>query len=187
MSPANLRYQKGGQAGSFPFCPRSFDRAVMGSLKLLILSSYTDVGHGTVPGCHDGSQGEVVRPGGKDALFSSRLADQKNPLSIRLSSSQLVYAYMPSRILSCVYLAIIFAGRPDVGNGVSAALLCGNDYAVPSPCLSENVASAPLRVVYLDKQYTTQNQAAIAKIESLGLNYTFGSSCEHKSTAVPEW
>ena len=94
---------------------------------------------------------------------------------------------MHSSSLTCISLLLLFAGRPDVVNGASADLLCGTDYVVPSPCLSARVRSSPLRVVYLDKQYTTQNHAAIAKVESLGLNYTFGKTCELQSTAVPEW
>ena len=60
-------------------------------------------------------------------------------------------------------------------------------YASSSGCIFSAIQNTPLRVVYLDKQYVTQNQAAIAKATALGLNYTFGKTCENPTTAVPEW
>jgi hypothetical protein len=45
----------------------------------------------------------------------------------------------------------------------------------------------PFRVAYLDKQYITQNQAAVAKVSALGGKYAFGKTCDNISTAVPEW
>ena len=43
--------------------------------------------------------------------------------------------------------------------------------------------ASKLRVVYLDKQFVTQNQAAIAKVAK----YAFAKTCETPATAVPEW
>ncbi len=57
-------------------------------------------------------------------------------------------------------------------------------YASPSGCILQQMKSAPLRVVYLDKQYVTQNQVANAKV---GDSYIFGRTCENAKTAVPEW
>jgi hypothetical protein len=44
-----------------------------------------------------------------------------------------------------------------------------------------------LKIVYLDKQFVTVNQAAIATIRSFGRPYVFASTCESDLTAVPEW
>ena len=64
---------------------------------------------------------------------------------------------------------------------------CTSTYPGSSSCSFELKKSSPLRVFYLDKQYVTQNQAAIAKAASLGMNYTFANTCESHSTALPEW
>ena len=49
------------------------------------------------------------------------------------------------------------------------------------------IQKGPLRVIYMDERYVTQNQAAIAKIQGLGLNYSFGETCDDPATAVSEW
>ena len=54
-------------------------------------------------------------------------------------------------------------------------------------CTRSKMRSVPLRVAFLDKQYVTQNQAAINKIASLNMQYSFGKSCDSALTAVPEW
>ncbi len=60
-------------------------------------------------------------------------------------------------------------------------------YASPTGCILQAMRATPLRVVYLDKQYVTQNQAAIEKAKSLGRSYAFASTCEKAATALPEW
>jgi hypothetical protein len=47
--------------------------------------------------------------------------------------------------------------------------------------------SSPLRVVYLDKQYVTQNHVVISKMKELGKPYVFASTCQREATAIPEW
>jgi hypothetical protein len=72
-----------------------------------------------------------------------------------------------------------------VGLGCDTANIGG--YASPNGCTLQAMRATPLRVVYLDKQYVTQNQAAIEKAKSLGRSYVFASSCEKAATALPEW
>ncbi len=54
-------------------------------------------------------------------------------------------------------------------------------------CALKKIQSKPLRVVYLDKQYVTQNNVVISKLEQLNQSYVFASTCEKASTAIPEW
>ena len=75
-------------------------------------------------------------------------------------------------------------GNSNSSNCVDASTM---GYANPSSCTMMEIQNGPLRVVFLDKQYVTQNQAAINSATAKGINYTFGSTCEHASTAVPEW
>jgi hypothetical protein len=76
-----------------------------------------------------------------------------------------------------------------VGDNVSAS--CQQEsivgYDSPNGCVRAKMKSSPLRVAYLDSQYVTQNQAAIARTKALGMNYIFDYSCESSATAVPEW
>ena len=75
-------------------------------------------------------------------------------------------------------------GNSNLSSCVDASTM---GYANPSSCTLMEIQNGPLRVVFLDKQYVTQNQAAINSATAKGINYTFGSTCEHASTAVPEW
>jgi hypothetical protein len=54
-------------------------------------------------------------------------------------------------------------------------------------CALKKIQSKPLRVVYLDKQYVTQNNVVISKLEQHNQSYVFASTCEKASTAIPEW
>ena len=60
-------------------------------------------------------------------------------------------------------------------------------YASPRSCILSKMQSMPFRVAFLDKQYVTQNQPAVDKVTSMGLQYTFGQTCDRASTAIPEW
>ena len=60
-------------------------------------------------------------------------------------------------------------------------------YASEKNCVLLNMRTSPLKVAFLDKEYVTQNQAAVNKISSLGMQYEFGKTCDQESTAVPEW
>jgi hypothetical protein len=98
---------------------------------------------------------------------------------------------MPSHLARCCCLVASLAqqlrsvrGDP-VGLGCDTANIGG--YASPNGCTLQAMRATPLRVVYLDKQYVTQNQAAIEKAKSLGRSYVFASSCEKAATALPEW
>jgi hypothetical protein len=51
-------------------------------------------------------------------------------------------------------------------------------------CVLSDVAGYPN---YFDKQYVTQNQAAIARVKELGSKYSLGQTCENALTAVPDW
>lgn len=54
-------------------------------------------------------------------------------------------------------------------------------------CILNSIQTNQLKVVYLDKQYVTQNQVAIAKAKANGNSYAFAKTCENPATAVPEW
>jgi hypothetical protein len=60
-------------------------------------------------------------------------------------------------------------------------------YDSPESCKLKEIQSKPLRVVYLDKQYVTQNSVVISKLEQLNQSYKFASTCEKHETAIPEW
>ncbi len=51
----------------------------------------------------------------------------------------------------------------------------------------KGIKSKPLRVVFLDKQYVTQNKVVISKMEQQNLSYVFANTCEKPATAIPEW
>ena len=80
-----------------------------------------------------------------------------------------------------------YANCDSSGNSSSCNTVNVLGYASQDSCTFQDMMSTPLRVVYLDKQYVTQNQAAIARAKALGKTYTFGKFCESISTAVPEW
>ncbi len=60
-------------------------------------------------------------------------------------------------------------------------------YSSKNGCRLKQMKENPLRVVYLDKQYVTQNNAAIQRIKSKNQEYFFAKTCETPATAVPEW
>ena len=95
-----------------------------------------------------------------------------------------------------------FPGRALDGLGVLliAAHICAVHGSLASPdcvsqghagnrseCSRRSVKSSPLRVVYLDKQYVTQNQVVISKMKELNQTYLFASTCQKQATAIPEW
>ena len=59
-------------------------------------------------------------------------------------------------------------------------------YSSPNGCRLKQIKSSPLRVVYLDKQYVTQNDAAIAKMKSLNKDYFYAKTCESRDS-ISEW
>ena len=60
-------------------------------------------------------------------------------------------------------------------------------YGSQNNCILQEIQATPLRVAFLDKQYVTQNQAAIDSATARGITYAFGKTCENAKTAVPEW
>ena len=60
-------------------------------------------------------------------------------------------------------------------------------YDSPKGCALQGIKSKPLRVVYLDKKYVTQNQVVISIVEKLNQSYVFANTCEKSATAIPEW
>jgi hypothetical protein len=88
----------------------------------------------------------------------------------------------PLFLLSCILLQEHAAlGNP----GCNDQAVTG--YSSLDGCTAQELKTKQLRVVYLDKQYVTQNQAAIAKAKDLGRSYAFASTCEKAATALPEW
>ena len=43
-----------------------------------------------------------------------------------------------------------------------------------------------IRVLFMDKAFVTSNPAAVAKVNSMGKQYTPGATCDSPATAVPE-
>jgi hypothetical protein len=61
-------------------------------------------------------------------------------------------------------------------------------FSSPEGCRLKEMKASKLRVVYLDKQYVTQNNAAIQHADSSSnKSYVFGHTCETAATAIPEW
>eukprot|EP00291_Cryptomonas_curvata_P019850 CAMPEP_0172158522 /NCGR_PEP_ID=MMETSP1050-20130122/4420_1 /TAXON_ID=233186 /ORGANISM="Cryptomonas curvata, Strain CCAP979/52" /LENGTH=503 /DNA_ID=CAMNT_0012827925 /DNA_START=62 /DNA_END=1573 /DNA_ORIENTATION=+ len=81
------------------------------------------------------------------------------------------------------FLAAFLQGALCDANSSECVPASVGGYASPSGCILQQIRSTPLRVVYLDKQYVTQNLAANAKV---GDSYIFGRTCENANTAVPE-
>jgi hypothetical protein len=59
-------------------------------------------------------------------------------------------------------------------------------YSSPNGCRLKQIRSVPLRVVYLDKQYVTQNDKAIAKMKSLNKEFIYSKTCESRDS-IAEW
>jgi hypothetical protein len=76
-------------------------------------------------------------------------------------------------------------------HGVSGSSSCisglEGGYGSMNNCDLRGIQSKPIRVVYLDKQYVTQNQVVISKMKELNKPYVFASTCEKEATAIPEW
>ena len=86
--------------------------------------------------------------------------------------------------------ALQILGSADATSNSSAAnckLQSTVGYASTAGCTFQSIQKGPLRVLYMDEQYVTQNPAAIAKVQALGMNYSFGVTCDDPTTAVPEW
>ncbi len=61
-------------------------------------------------------------------------------------------------------------------------------FSTPNGCRLKEMKALKLRIIYLDKQYVTQNNAAIKKTElSSNGSYAYGRTCETAATAIPEW
>ncbi len=91
---------------------------------------------------------------------------------------------IPSNITIFFLVSFLQRALCDGENSSECVPASVGGYASPSGCILQQIKSTPLRVVYLDKQYVTQNQAANAKV---GDSYVFGRTCENAKTAVPEW
>ena len=117
-------------------------------------------------------------------LFLLRAADRAGP-DIRLTSAQFFFVYaMLVIVLGLQILAIASAGN---GTALDCQPQESAGYDSPNGCTFLNIQAGPLRVIYMDEQYVTQNPAAIAKVQSLGMNYSFGETCDDPNTAVAEW
>ena len=79
----------------------------------------------------------------------------------------------------------VLAGNSSANTSCQAQTVVG--YGSLNGCTYDAIRKGPLRVIYLDSQYVTQNQAARAKVESMGMNYSFGETCDDAATAVAEW
>ncbi len=99
--------------------------------------------------------------------------------------------------VQCAQLSLIFlvlvgkAVYVSAENGNSAMGTCEPAgvglYDSPRGCALQGIKSKPLRVVYLDKEYVTQNQVVISIVEKLNQSYVFANTCEKSATAIPEW
>ncbi len=66
--------------------------------------------------------------------------------------------------------------------------LCSESEAISDDaCAIRKIKTTKIRIVYLDKQYNTQNQPAMDAATSRGMPYAFGQTCDSSSTAIPEW
>ncbi len=76
------------------------------------------------------------------------------------------------------------------GEEIASAADCVQEedegYSSQNGCRLKQIRSSPLRVVYLDKQYVTQNNKAIEKMKSLNKEYAYGKTCESLDS-IPEW
>jgi hypothetical protein len=101
------------------------------------------------------------------------------------------------KVLCTQLIPVIFqlivgkAGYASAENGDSATGNCEPSgvglYDSPKGCTLQGIKSKPLRVVYLDKQYVTQNQVVISIMEKRNQSYVFANTCEKPATAIPEW
>jgi hypothetical protein len=87
-------------------------------------------------------------------------------------------------------LSLVFLVNVASGDAVVSDDDCVQEdeagYSSLNGCRLKQIRSSPLRVVYLDKQYVTQNDAAIAKITSQNKAYNYAKTCE-SSDSIPEW
>jgi hypothetical protein len=76
------------------------------------------------------------------------------------------------------------------GEGAGSVVDCVKEedagYSSQNGCRLKQIRASPLRVVYLDKQYVTQNNAAVEKMKSLNKDYVYGKTCESLNS-IPEW
>ena len=96
---------------------------------------------------------------------------------------------MREQVVCCLVASLVLQLRSVHGDPVGSGCETAADggFASPNGCILQAMRATSLRVVYLDKQYVTQNQAAIEKAKSLGRSYAFASTCEKAATALPEW
>ena len=83
-------------------------------------------------------------------------------------------------------LLICVARGEETGSAAECAVEEDEGYSSRNGCRLKQIRSSPLRVVYLDKQYVTQNNKAIEKMKSLNKNYAYGKTCESPDS-IPEW
>jgi hypothetical protein len=74
-----------------------------------------------------------------------------------------------------------------IGDSGSGACDSAADHDSLGGCTLQGIKSNTLRVVYLDKQYVTQNKVVISMMEKLNQSYVYARTCERLATAVPEW
>ena len=90
-----------------------------------------------------------------------------------------------SRLLLLVFRFYIAYGQ-ETGSFDDCVDEGKEGYSSPNGCRLKQIRSSPLRVVYLDTQYVTQNNAAIAKMKSLNQDYVFGETCDSPDS-IAEW
>ncbi len=88
-------------------------------------------------------------------------------------------------IAVCMKVAKVVSGEPGSSRVCEPAGV--SFYESLESCTLQQIKSKPLRVVFLDKQYVTQNNAAISKLEEQNQSYVFADTCENHATAIPEW
>jgi hypothetical protein len=87
-------------------------------------------------------------------------------------------------LLTAATIQNIFCQQSDLDVCESEAV---GGFASPNGCIKLKMRSNRLRVAFLDVEYVTQNNPAIEKAKMLGLQYSFGQTCEQESTALSEW
>ena len=90
-------------------------------------------------------------------------------------------------IFSCLLLGFAVPGSCQTRQSPSCIPPAVIGYASEKNCVLLKLRTLPLKVAFVDKEFVTQNQAAVDKVTSLGMHYAFGKTCDQESTAVPEW
>lgn len=90
-------------------------------------------------------------------------------------------------LLSIIVLDSLLPKVSGQSNGTECKPVSVVGYSSSQSCTLLKMQTNPLRVVFLDKLYVTQNFPAIAKAKQLGIQYIAGQTCERAATAMPEW